>query len=389
VVKIAKVEPLFLRYRYPAHLSYRFAAGVVQNLDAALIRVTADNGEYGLGEVTFGTHTYEPVVGLATHFNRVLEGFPVREINRAWETMYQESRFWNRYGIGIAVMGGIDIAMYDLLGKQLDLPVYQLLGGVVRSRIRVYASNGLFTTAEPLIADAKRAQAAGFDAYKLRVTDPRTVAPLVGAFREALGRDMDVMVDAGEAGGAVPWSVSISQKIARALEPFEPLWLEEPVRVENIEGYVEMRQSTTVNIAGAESLPTAHAFLPYLTRGAFDVVQFDIATAGFTEGTRIGHLAAVHEKPLAIHSWGTLVTIMAGVHFGLVTPNCAITEYNFTEHPLNELLAVQDIRPRDGHIAAPEAPGLGVKLDPTLLDRFPYTAGRNTMMSTAEKDLAL
>ena len=175
----------------------------------------------------------------------------------------------------------------------------------------------------------------------------------------------------------------------QGLEPFEPLWLEEPVRVENIEGYVEMRQATTVNIAGAESLPTAHAFLPYLTRGAFDVVQFDIATSGFTEGTRIASLAAVHEKPLAIHSWGTLVTIMAGVHFGLVTPNCAITEHNFTEHPLNELLAVQSVRPRDGHIAAPEAPGLGVKLDPTLLERFPYTAGRNTMMSTAEKDLAL
>lgn len=389
MVKIAKVEPLFLRYRYPAHLSYRFAAGVIENLDAGLIRVTADNGEYGLGEVTFGTHTYEPVLGIAAHFNRVLEGFPAREINRAWETMYQESRFWNRYGIGIAVMGGINMAMHDLLGKLLDLPVYQLLGGLVRSRIRVYASNGLYTTAEPLIADAKRAQAHGFDAYKLRVTDPRTVGPLVRALREALGRDMDIMVDAGEAGGAVPWSVSISQKIAKELEPLEPLWLEEPVRVENIEGYVEMRQATTVNIAGAESLPTAYAFLPYLTRGAFDVVQFDIATSGFTEGTRIASLAAVHEKPLAIHSWGTLVTIMAGIHFGLVTPNCAITEYNFTEHPLNELLAVQGIRTRDGHVTAPEAPGLGVKLDPTLLDRFPYTAGRNTMMSTAEKDLAL
>ena len=389
MVKVAKVEAFFLRYRYPSHLSYRFAAGLVENLDAALIRVTADNGEYGLGEVTFGTHTYEPVLGVTAHFNRVLEGFPVREINRAWETMYQNSRFWNRYGIGIAVMGGINMAMYDLLGKLLELPVYQLLGGLVRSRIRVYASNGLFTTAEPLIADARRAQSAGFDAYKLRVTDPRTVVPIVAAFREALGREMDVMVDAGEAGGATPWSVSISQKIAKGLEPHEPLWLEEPVRVENLDGYVEMRQATTVNIAGAESLPTAYAFRPYLERGAFDVVQFDIATSGFTEGARIASLAAVHEKPVAIHSWGTLVSIMAGVHFGLVTPNCAITEFNFTEHPLNDLLAVARVQPRDGHIAAPETPGLGVTFDPALVDRFPYAATRNTMMSTEERDLAL
>jgi L-alanine-DL-glutamate epimerase-like enolase superfamily enzyme len=389
VVKVAKVETFFIRYRYPSHLSYRFAAGLVENLDAALVRVTADNGEYGLGEVTFGTHTYEPVLGVTAHFNRVLEGFPVREINRAWETMYQNSRFWNRYGIGIAVMGGINMAMYDLLGKLLDLPVYQLLGGLVRSRIRVYASNGLFTTAEPLIADARRAGNAGFDAYKLRVTDPRTVVPIVAAFREALGREMDVMVDAGEAGGATPWSVSISQKIAKGLEPYEPLWLEEPVRVENLDGYVEMRQATTVNIAGAESLPTAYAFRPYLERGAFDVVQFDIATSGFTEGARIATLAAVHEKPVAIHSWGTLVSIMAGVHFGLVTPNVAITEYNFTEHPLNELLAVRSVRAQDGHIAAPETPGLGVTFDPALVERFPYTATRTTMMSTEERDLAL
>jgi L-alanine-DL-glutamate epimerase-like enolase superfamily enzyme len=389
VVKVAKVETFFIRYRYPSYLSYRFAAGLVENLDAALVRVTADNGEYGLGEVTFGTHTYEPVLGVTAHFNRVLEGFPVREINRAWETMYQNSRFWNRYGIGIAVMGGINMAMYDLLGKLLDLPVYQLLGGLVRSRIRVYASNGLFTTAEPLIADARRAGNAGFDAYKLRVTDPRTVVPIVAAFREALGREMDVMVDAGEAGGATPWSVSISQKIAKALEPYEPLWLEEPVRVENLDGYVEMRQATTVNIAGAESLPTAYAFRPYLERGAFDVVQFDIATSGFTEGARIATLAAVHEKPVAIHSWGTLVSIMAGVHFGLVTPNVAITEYNFTEHPLNELLAVRSVRAQDGHIAAPETPGLGVAFDPALVERFPYTATRTTMMSTEERDLAL
>src|SRR5262249_56973210 len=134
-------------------------------------------GEYGLGEVTCGTQPYEPVLGLAAHFNRLLEGFPAREINRAWETMYQESRFWNRYGIGIAVMGGINMAMHDLLGKLLDLPVYQLLGGLVRSRIRVYASNGLFTTAEPLIADARRAQSAGFDASKLGRAGPATGRP--------------------------------------------------------------------------------------------------------------------------------------------------------------------------------------------------------------------
>jgi L-rhamnonate dehydratase len=388
-LKIVKIEPLFLRYPFPAALGYRHAGGLVENMDAALVRVTGDTGEYGLGEITFGQHAYDPVVGLIQHFDRLLRGFPVKEINRSWECMYQSTRFWNRQGIGIAVMGGIDIALHDLVGKLLGLPVYQLLGGLARSRIRVYASHGLHTTVEPLIADAKRARDFGFTAYKMRITNRQTIVPMVAALREAVGESMDIMVDAGEAGAYVPWSVSISQKLAKDLEPFNLLWLEEPARVENVEGYLEIQQATTINIAGAESIPTAHAFRPYLEKGAFDVVQFDIATAGFTEGRRIATLAALHEKPIAIHSWGTVVSIMAGVHFGLATPNCAITEYNFTEHPFNDLLSVRPVRPRDGHIDAPDLPGLGIRFDDTLLERFPYNPSKNTMILAEEKDLAL
>lgn len=388
-MNIARIEPLLLRYPFPPELGYRHAGGLVENMDAVLVRVTGDTGDYGLGEITFGQHASDPVVGLLRHFARLLEGFPVKEINRAWELMYQSTRFWNRQGIGIAVMGGIDIALHDLVGKLLQVPVYQLLGGLARSRIRVYASHGLHTTVEPLVADAMRARDFGFTAYKMRITNPETIVPMVAALRRAVGKSMDIMVDAGEAGGVVPWSVSISQKIARALEPFDVLWLEEPARVENLEGYLEIQRATTINIAGAESLPTAQAFRRYLDQGAFDVVQFDIATAGFTEGRRIASLAALHEKPIAIHSWGTCVSILAGVHFGLATPNCAITEYNFTEHPFNDLLSVQPVRPRDGHIDAPDLPGLGVRFDDSLLEKFPYTPGKNTMMLAEEKDLAL
>ena len=290
--------------------------------------------------MTFGTHTYEPVLGVTAHFDRVLEGFPVREINRAWETMYQNSRFWNRYGIGIAVMGGISMAMYDLLGKLLELPVYQLLGGLLALPHPGVREQRALHDGRP--AHRRRAARPGRGVRRLQAPRDRSTdrRPDRGGVPGGAGTRDGCHGRRRRGGGAAPWSVSISQKIAKGLEPHEPLWLEEPVRVENLDGYVEMRQATTVNIAGAESLPTAYAFRPYLERGAFDIVQFDIATSGFTEGARIASLAAVHEKPVAIHSWGTLVTIMAGIHFGLVTPNCAITEFNFTEHPLNDLLAV-------------------------------------------------
>jgi len=385
---ITNIEPLFLRYRFPSSIHYEYSGGVVENQDVALVRVTCDDGRFGLGEITHGQYCYEPIIGLIEHFKNLLVGRPVMEIGRAWEIMYGSSVFWNRQGVGIGVMGGINIAMYDLMGKLLEVPVYQMLGGLVRSRSRVYASNGLFRYKEPLVADAQRARQLGFTAYKMRVVTPDTIVPLVAALREAVP-EMDLIVDAVQGSCAVPWSVAVSKQLARELEPYDVLWFEEPCRVENIEGYVEIRRFTSLNIAGAESLPTAHAFKPYLDREAFGVVQFDIATAGFTEGMRIGNLAAVHQRPVAIHSWGSVVSALAGLHLSLVLPNCAMTEYTFMDHPLNDRLAVEPLRPKDGFVSAPRTPGLGVKFDDALLEEFPYTPSRNTMISTDETDIRL
>jgi L-alanine-DL-glutamate epimerase-like enolase superfamily enzyme len=388
-MKIARIEVFFLRYRYPEHLRYQFTGGRVETLDLALIRVTSEAGEYGLGELTFGQFTYEPIVGLVAHFERLLKGHSVAEITRAWELMYRSSAFWNRAGLGIAVMGGINMAMYDLLGKTRDVPVHELLGGAVRCRARVYASNGLFDSPERLVADVKRAQGAGFDAYKLRVISTETIVDHVTAFRDSVGSSMDMMVDAIQGAISVPWSVGVARKLAKDLEPFEPAWLEEPVAIENLDGWASVRNQTTINIAGAESIPTAFAFRPYLERGAFDILQFDIATAAFTEGTRIGHLAAVFGLPVALHSWGTIVSIMAGVHLALVMPNCAITEYNFTEHPLNDLLLAEPVKIVDGHIKAPQTPGLGLKFDPAWVEKYPYEATPNTLTLVDETDIQL
>ena len=385
---IVNIEALFLRYPFPPSIRYEYSGGLVENMDAALVRVTCDNGETGIGEITHGQFCCEPVIGLIEYFKRLLVGRPVQEINRAWELMYGSSVFWNRQGLGIGVMGGIDIALHDLMGKLLGVPVYQLLGGLTRSRIRTYASNGLFREVEPLIADARRAKEFGFNAYKMRVVTPDTIIPLVAALRERMP-DMDLIVDAVQGSCAVPWSTAVSRQIARELEPFGVLWLEEPCRVEDIDGYVEVRRATSLNVAGAESIPTAHAFKPYLDRGAFGVVQFDIATAGFTEGRRIASLAATYRKPVAVHSWGTIVSALAGLHLALVTPNCAMTEYCFMDHPLNDRLSVDPVRPEDGHLRAPDGPGLGVAFDDKLIDEFHYEPSPNTMVSVHETDIRL
>jgi L-alanine-DL-glutamate epimerase-like enolase superfamily enzyme len=386
--KISNVELLWLRYTFPSWIRYEYSGGVVENQDVALVRVTCDSGACGYGEITHGQYCHHPITGLIEHFREMLIGHPVGEINGAWEKMYGSSVFWNRQGVGIGVMGGINIAMYDLLGKLMQVPVYQLLGGLARSRSRVYASNGLFREKEPLIADAQRARSAGFTAYKMRVVTPETLIPLVAAFKEAMP-GMDLIVDAVQGSCSVPWSISVSKQLAQKLEEYGVLWFEEPCRVENIEGYVEMRRSTQLNIAGAESLPTAEAFKPYLDREAFGIVQFDVATSGFTEGLRIASLAAVHHRPVAIHSWGSVVSALAGLHLSLVIPNCAITEYSFMDHPLNDLLATRPFRPVEGYVTAPEIPGLGVQFDESLLSVYPYEPSPNSMISVHEKEIQL
>ena len=105
-----------------------------------------------------------------------------------------------------------------------------------------------------------------------------------------------------------------------------------------MKGYKDIKKFTTLNIAGAESIPTARAFKNYLEEDVLDILQFDIATSGFTEGRRICDLAYIHNKPVAIHSWGSAISIMAGIHFGLTVPNVAFTEYCFMDHPINKEL---------------------------------------------------
>ena len=388
--KIKNIEIFFLEHPFSENLNYKYSGGLVENMIVPIVKITDNEGSYGLGEITHGQFTHKPIIGIIEHFKEVLKNTNIENINESWEKMYGSSVFWNRQGIGIGVMGGINIAMYDLLGKKLKLPVYQLLGGLNKDKIKIYASNGLFETSEELIKDAKKAFSLGFRIYKMRVIDPSTVIDLVKSFKSALKDTMDLIVDAVQGSTANPWATKVSLNLAKELEKYNILFFEEPCRVENINGYKEIKNSTTTNIAGAESIPTARAFKPYLEDSVFDILQFDIATSGFTEGRRICDLAYIYNKPVAIHSWGSAISIMAGIHFALTIPNSAFTEYCFMDHPINKYLFENEkIIITDGYIDAPKSYGLGVKFDENLISRFPYKEKINTMILTSNNDIKL
>ena len=388
--KIKNIEVFFLEYPFPKELNYKYSGGLVENMIVAIIKVTDSNNNYGIGEVTHGQFTHQPIIGLTKHFRDMLIGTDADNINQIWEKMYGSSVFWNRQGIGIGVMGGINIALYDLLGKNLKLPVYQLIGGLNKKRIRIYASNGLFDNKEQLIADAQKAYDLGFRVYKMRVVEPALIIELVSAFKKEFKSRMDLIVDAVQGSTSNPWATKVSINIAKKLEEYEILFFEEPCRVENLNGYKEIKNSTNLNIAGAESIPTARAFKPYFENNVFDIVQFDIATSGFTEGRRIADMAYVYNKPLAIHSWGSAISIMAGLHFSLSIPNAAFTEYCFMDHPINKsLFENEKIDISEGYIEPPDTYGLGIKFDESLTNEFPYKDKINTMILTNDEDIGL
>ena len=390
MTRIENIEIFFIEYPFPKNLNYQYSGGLVENMIVGLIKITDSDGEYGLGEVTHAQFTHKPIIGLVEHFKNILIGLEIGKINNAWEKMYGSSVFWNREGIAIGVMGGINIAMYDLLGKKLELPVYQLIGGLVKEKIKIYASNGLFESSEDLIKDANKAYDMGFRIYKMRIIKPDTIVNLVKDFKKEFANRMELIVDAVQGSTANPWANKVSINLAKELEKYKILFFEEPCRVENIEGYKEIKKSTTLNIAGAESIPTARAFKPYLQSEVFDIVQFDIATSGFTEGRRIADLAYVYNKPLAIHSWGSAISIMAGIHFSLTIPNSAFTEYCFMDHPLNELLFDNSkLEILNGYVEKPKTYGLGVKFDEKILQKYSYREKINTMISTQEADIQL
>ena len=388
--KVKKIEIFFLEYPFPKKLNYKYSAGVVENMIVPVVKLTDSNNNYGLGEITHGQFTHEPIIGLIKHFSDLLKNSETENINQAWEKMYGSSVFWNREGIGIGVMGGINIAMYDLLGKRMQIPTYKLLGGVQKEKIRIYASNGLFDNSRQLLEDAKKAYSLGFRVYKMRVINPDTILGLVKAFNKKFKNKMQLIVDAVQGSAANPWATKVSINLAKKLEKEEIVFLEEPFRVENLKGYKDIKKFTLLNIAGAESVPTARAFKKYLDEDVFDILQFDIATSGFTEGRRICDLAYIHNKPVAIHSWGSAISIMAGIHFGLTVPNVAFTEYCFMDHPINkELFENKKIQISNGETPKPKCNGLGVKFQDILSKKFPYKEKINTMISTDNNNIKL
>lgn len=290
-----------------------------------------------------------------------------------WDFLYNRTRDQGMKGLPITALSAVDIALWDIKGKALKLPVSKLLGGTYRDKAHVYAT-GLYepqnvpSVKDALVDEALGYKKDGFSAMKLKIGyGIETDMSYVMAVREAIGDDVLLMVDANHA-----YNAAEAIRLARKMERYDVYWFEEPVPPEDIDGYVEVKQKSNILIAGGECEYTRFGFRELITRRAVDILQPDLcATGGFTEMMRIIALASAWNVPIMPHVWGTNVGLAASLQLFAVLPHFPerrfpaepFFEYDRSPHPLRDKVTHEKFVMKDGYIDIPQRPGLGITLD--------------------------
>jgi galactonate dehydratase len=351
--------------------------------------ITDQPGLWGWGEATLEWHT-RSVVGAIEDLASLLVGEDPTRIEHLWQMMYRQ-HFWHGNGIvrGTAI-SGIDIALWDILGKSLGVPCHKLWGGAVRDYVRLYCHLGggkMEDFYETKTFDAgrfgdlaSRAVEEGFTAFKSMAV-PETM-PLEGnrpvryseqcvaAMRDAVGPDIDIMVDCH----ARP-SPRMGMLFAKALEPYNLYFLEEPCWPESVDGIADIQRAVRTPIATGERLVTQHPFCELLNKRAASVLQPDIThCGGLTEARRIAGLAEAYRVALAPHNPQGPVSTAASLELGFATPSYIICESVHSDVPWrSEIVSEGFTIEKKGRIVRPNPkPGLGIELNESVIAKHPF-----------------
>ena len=384
-MKITSVHATWVHVPIPPARQHTSDFGTIASFDSVIVKIDADAGLVGWGEAKAGVGSAASAYGLAAIINRDLAPLLVaedpRDVGRLWEVMYNTPREGyaldrghvlpqlGRRGLTISAIAGVDLALWDILGKSLGAPVWRLLGGHRAERMPAYASGGWADEAsigEQLLGYVKQG---GFRAVKMRVGvmdgEPHRSAARVRAARRALGPDVKLMADAHGT-----WTVAEAKAFCRMVEDQDLYWLEEPVTADDKIGLAEVRHASAVPISTGESEFTRHDFREIAELRAADVLQPDLAIAGgITEGLRIAALASAYNLRLAPHLWSGAPAFAAGLALAASQSAGFILEYSLGANPMLHELVHEKFPVVDGQIEIPDRPGLGITVDEDFLRR--------------------
>lgn len=337
-----------------------------------LVQVRTDEGLHGWGSCFTSGTLVEGAVALLWP---LLKGQSAVEPERVSELLRQSSFWQGRGGSVEHAISGIDIALWDVMGKACGQPVSRLLGGNYRQRIKPYGSI-LFDEPEALQTTLQSVVARGFKAIKMgwRPFGRRSRKfdeCLIKTARDTVGEDVDLMVDAGGSEQFWPHGTNWARETAMMLADYDITWFEEPLPPDDIEGFIELTKVSPVPIAGGEVLTRRQSFIPWLERRAVDIIQPDVTkNGGLSESRRIAWMAFDHNITLVPHGWNTAVGLAADLQFSAAIPVARYVEYLTPCAYIEELPTAPFRIDSDGFLEIPTTPGLGIDIDPEKLQKF-------------------
>ena len=345
---------------------------------------TSVPGLIGWGEASLEWKT-RSVVGAVEDLAPMVLGEDPRRIEHLYQKMYRQS-FWRTGVIGLSALSGIEQALWDIKGKHLGVPVYELLGGRVRDKVRMYTHLGggdmraVYESfeAQDVVDRAQTVIARGYSAIKVvfvPYSEPLEGLPTVRKFarvfqslREAVGEHIDIMVDFH--GRTTP---AMAVQYIRAIEEFSPWFCEEPVPPENVDSLLEVRQSVRIPIATGERLVTRSQFREIFEKRACHVIQPDLChCGGLWEARKIAAMAETYDMGVAPHNPLGPVANAAALHFALATPNFLIQEDMLSDVPWRWEVVESQMQTAGGYWQINDAPGLGIEVNEAAAARHPF-----------------
>ena len=366
----------------------------------AVIRIETNSDIDGLGETTWGYFAPEAVPAMVEYFKPVLIGKDPMQITSLTRALVNDSIWWARSGAGCSVISGIELALWDLRGKALKQPVYELLGGSVRSGIPVYASSGPSVwPLDDLVSKVGHYAQIGYRTTKLS-TGFYQIPPaskmgnqvrlehvhfpfserldrLVEGFtrlRKEFGSAMHFAIDGHQ--GAEPNPIPVTEAVAtaEALAPFRMRFYEEPLAYTNIDGYCELRARSQIPIAGGENFCGLDQFHALIARGGVNMIQPDIGfLGGLQETIRVIHHAEASNLSTAVHTGASMgPSLAASWHLAAASYSVDWLEHVPAATTIQRDMLLDEFKVTDGEVGLPSSPGLGVQLTPELLDKYKF-----------------
>ncbi|MFC3127280.1 mandelate racemase/muconate lactonizing enzyme family protein [Pseudoroseomonas globiformis] len=345
---------------------------------SCIVEVSTDAGITGWGEC-YGPAAVNKTIIETQYRSRVIGRDPF-DVEVVWEDLYNRIKDYGLTGMTIAALSGIDIALWDIIGRAVGKPVHKLIGGAHRTEVQAYATGLYFIDMDRLVEEAvEEAQEyveGGFRAIKMKIGlgDPKLDLRRVAAVRKAIGPDVKLAVDANHC-----FTVPQAIRLGRAMEELDLLWFEEPISPEDHDGYVEVTRALDMAVAGGENDFTRWGFRDVIARKAMDIVQPDVCAAGgISECRKIAAMASAHGVECVPHAWGSAIGLAATVQFIAALPDMPpafrpmppMLEFEQTPNPLRDHLAKEPIVQHRGMVRVPDGPGLGIDVDRAVLAQY-------------------